>query len=670
VLQLLWDKEREERGLTKKQTFVDLGCGNGLLVYLLTSEGYTGKGIDLRRRKIWGYYGDRANLEVCSLTPSDLTVFPQFDWLIGNHSDELTPWIPLMAARSSYQTRYFVLPCCPHDFDSKFRRPNTTKSQYSSYLDYIRLIGETVGFRVQEDTLRIPSSKRVCQVGQRRWYAEEDEGEMEKKRAGFLRERCRSGLPRQSGGEGGDGEGVVTEGEGVVNVRSETSKSTKQVSSVAGGRCEGSGWSERFVPRSATDQTRNCLHVDRSLQEFIVQTLSSHLLETENWIAIPTTPAVISSSTPTFTASSTTNIPSPATALHSSTNTVPSHCSLIISSHPSAASSTSESLTTSTSGPVNNPTITNPTITNSTNSVSTIKSVLTSLPTLTTGPLGSPANPLTVSESNPLPAALPILTTAAEKTPGDNVVGDTHTDAALSSLTAALSSKSDSPAPNMCQLHRKTPCDGSSCLPHTPKTTSNTCENNCDDVILINDVDDVVWNPGNHDDAARQKKLGMEGEGREVAATGGKDEARLTCEASRGNQTLWNLGGRLGISDAARLFDDAVLRQLKQECGGLQTLLRNHHQVFAVCRGFVQLRNWAVAGPEHGPRRPAKRRSAEDAKRLVKTKPCWFHHNHPQGCPRQFLEDSSCPYAHSSGDLRQRPDFSSTSEPVVTFPTL
>ena len=39
VLQLLWDKEREERGLTKKQTFVDLGCGNGLLVYLLTSEG-------------------------------------------------------------------------------------------------------------------------------------------------------------------------------------------------------------------------------------------------------------------------------------------------------------------------------------------------------------------------------------------------------------------------------------------------------------------------------------------------------------------------------------------------------------------------------------------------------------------------------------------------------
>lgn len=30
-----------------KQTFVDLGCGNGLLVDILTQEGYSGFGIDL-----------------------------------------------------------------------------------------------------------------------------------------------------------------------------------------------------------------------------------------------------------------------------------------------------------------------------------------------------------------------------------------------------------------------------------------------------------------------------------------------------------------------------------------------------------------------------------------------------------------------------------------------
>lgn len=57
--------------------------------------------------------------QVCSLTPNDSTVFPEYDWLIGNHSDELTPWIPVMASRSSFTTRYFVLPCCAHDFNKK-----------------------------------------------------------------------------------------------------------------------------------------------------------------------------------------------------------------------------------------------------------------------------------------------------------------------------------------------------------------------------------------------------------------------------------------------------------------------------------------------------------------------------------------------------------------------
>lgn len=33
------------------------------------------------------------------LDPTAAGLFPQVDWLIGNHSDELTPWIPVMAAR-------------------------------------------------------------------------------------------------------------------------------------------------------------------------------------------------------------------------------------------------------------------------------------------------------------------------------------------------------------------------------------------------------------------------------------------------------------------------------------------------------------------------------------------------------------------------------------------
>ena len=38
-MQLLWQDEREQKQLPSKQTFADLGCGNGLLVYILTSEG-------------------------------------------------------------------------------------------------------------------------------------------------------------------------------------------------------------------------------------------------------------------------------------------------------------------------------------------------------------------------------------------------------------------------------------------------------------------------------------------------------------------------------------------------------------------------------------------------------------------------------------------------------
>lgn len=34
-----------------------------------------------------------------AITPSESFLFPGTDWLIGNHSDELTPWIPVIAAR-------------------------------------------------------------------------------------------------------------------------------------------------------------------------------------------------------------------------------------------------------------------------------------------------------------------------------------------------------------------------------------------------------------------------------------------------------------------------------------------------------------------------------------------------------------------------------------------
>lgn len=34
-----------------------------------------------------------------AITPGESCLFSGTDWLIGNHSDELTPWIPVLAAR-------------------------------------------------------------------------------------------------------------------------------------------------------------------------------------------------------------------------------------------------------------------------------------------------------------------------------------------------------------------------------------------------------------------------------------------------------------------------------------------------------------------------------------------------------------------------------------------
>ncbi|MGH0155237.1 UNVERIFIED_CONTAM: hypothetical protein FKN15_028944 [Acipenser sinensis] len=140
-LLVMWEEERKEKDLAEKQSFVDLGCGNGLLVHILSNEGE------------------------CAITPSENFLFPDVDWLIGNHSDELTPWIPVMSSRSSYSCRFFVLPCCFFDFIGKYNRRQCKKTQYREYIDFIAEVASVCGFDVEEDCLRIPSTKRVCLVG-------------------------------------------------------------------------------------------------------------------------------------------------------------------------------------------------------------------------------------------------------------------------------------------------------------------------------------------------------------------------------------------------------------------------------------------------------------------------------------------------------------------------
>lgn len=117
-------------------------------------------------------------MQIRTIIPTE-SQFPDADWLIGNHSDELTVWMPVMAARSSYSCNIFLLPCCPYEFDGrKYCRVNTCVSQYEDFLNYVQTVCEKCGFLTDKDKLRIPSTKRTCFVSKARAYSEDAWKEM------------------------------------------------------------------------------------------------------------------------------------------------------------------------------------------------------------------------------------------------------------------------------------------------------------------------------------------------------------------------------------------------------------------------------------------------------------------------------------------------------------
>ncbi|GMS89310.1 hypothetical protein PENTCL1PPCAC_11485, partial [Pristionchus entomophagus] len=143
--------------------YIDIGCGNGLLVHLLNRLGYSGCGVDLRERKTWkGMFPLDELLESTIDPSSSLNGLPEgIDFLIGNPSDELTPWIPLMAARLSLP--FFLLPCCPFDFYGKLPRKGGA-SLYEELILYAKRISECLGYTVEIDKLAIPSTKRTALI--------------------------------------------------------------------------------------------------------------------------------------------------------------------------------------------------------------------------------------------------------------------------------------------------------------------------------------------------------------------------------------------------------------------------------------------------------------------------------------------------------------------------
>ncbi|UZJ51878.1 hypothetical protein CBS101457_001198 [Exobasidium rhododendri] len=210
---LLW-KETERSGGSMPTSFVDVGCGNGLLVYLLNAEGYKGFGFDLQLRKSWAVWKSLpggADLRVISLDAPSMVrngsdIFPPSSFLIGNHADELTSWLSLLAHRTPSCTGFINIPCCAffldgaHFGNTKFtftdeelqhllgrssesavflstkkefdRGPPTQNSSTSTrnvtYLKYLSHLHLHTGWHLEKEALRIPSTKNWALIGRQR----------------------------------------------------------------------------------------------------------------------------------------------------------------------------------------------------------------------------------------------------------------------------------------------------------------------------------------------------------------------------------------------------------------------------------------------------------------------------------------------------------------------
>ncbi|KAK5654429.1 hypothetical protein OQA88_7339 [Cercophora sp. LCS_1] len=187
--------------------FVDIGCGNGLLVFILNREGFDGWGFDARSRKSWTAYSTKRkpclansdlvdSLQQLVLLPPPVNTerlpeiagedfakelvhdgrFPRGTFIISNHADELTPWTPILASVSDCP--FIMIPCCSHDLTgSKFRAPapkdkSKGGSSYASLVEWAADIARDCGWDVEQEMLRIPSTRNTALVGRKRLSSE------------------------------------------------------------------------------------------------------------------------------------------------------------------------------------------------------------------------------------------------------------------------------------------------------------------------------------------------------------------------------------------------------------------------------------------------------------------------------------------------------------------
>ncbi|KAL6710765.1 tRNA(Ser) Um(44) 2'-O-methyltransferase [Coniothyrium glycines] len=223
------DQDRRKRAQAAFPGFVDIGCGNGLLVYLLVSEGWSGWGFDARRRKTWDKLSFSSHSTtsssdaylkelllvpsvlqpdpsepICNAPPPHNGIFPNGTFIISNHADELTPWTPLLAYLSS--SPFIAIPCCSHDFGgTRFRAPvykeyfngdhfSTTliegkqPSAYASLCSWVSRLTEAVGYQAEKEHLRIPSTRNTALVGRKQISVNDNNAQQFQEKMAYARD--------------------------------------------------------------------------------------------------------------------------------------------------------------------------------------------------------------------------------------------------------------------------------------------------------------------------------------------------------------------------------------------------------------------------------------------------------------------------------------------------
>uniref|UniRef100_A0A0B7B3H1 tRNA (uracil-O(2)-)-methyltransferase n=2 Tax=Arion vulgaris TaxID=1028688 RepID=A0A0B7B3H1_9EUPU len=434
-----------------------------------------------------------------------------------------------MAARSSYKTSFFLLPCCPHDFDSKFSRHEKGKSKYETYMNYVKKITVECGFKPESDTLRIPSTKRICIIGRRRSYEKVDELMVEERRQAFI-----------------DKGTVYKQSISNKDISKPCVQALKQTTDVDS------------HPPLPTDFIEVGLQTSTiaSVVQNMMTPRHNKLAENSNDVCMHEEEDSLVSS--------------------SATSSLDSNYSLTC-----GEKRTIESLESTDSGFYEQET------THSVDNSGT-KRRKNSTGTVSSGESQSsdPENTSPVDANSKF--------TFSQNLNGRNV-GSSQVVKATQWATGF-------------QLRAE--------------QTVRNCQK-VPEQIKFKIVETVF----NHILAAPDSRT--------VLLSNGK---------------TWTMGGSVALNKVAALFDKPTMQELKSECGGLQTLLRNHSHVFQVTGGFVQLRDFTVSDPWIG-RKVKKVKNNRDLQDTRKTTLCWFDTHHPCGCPRT---KENCQFAHGQDELRNK----------------